>query len=357
MEKLFRILSINPGSTSTKIGVYENEKEIFEKTLRHSNEELAPYEDIFSQKEFRKNVIVEALVEGDILVKSLDAVVGRGGLLKPMDGGTYIVNENMIKDLKKGVLGEHASNLGGVIAKEIADEIGKKAYIVDPVVVDEMEEVARVSGMPELPRKSIFHALNQKAVARRYCIENGKKYEEVNLIVAHMGGGISVGIHSGGKVIDVNNALDGDGPFSPERSGGVPAGDLVKMCFSGKYTDSFIKKRLKGNGGVVAYLNTNDMRDVAQMIEAGDECAKLVQDAMVYQVAKEIGSLATVVSGKIDAILLTGGIAYSNLITVAIRKKVEFVAPVYIYPGEDEMKALTLGALRVERGEEKPKKY
>ncbi|MGL4732493.1 MAG: butyrate kinase [Fusobacteriaceae bacterium] len=357
MKKIFRILSINPGSTSTKIAVYENEKEIFEKTLRHNSEELAPYEDIFSQKEFRKNVIVNALSEGEIALDSLDAVVGRGGLLKPMDGGTYIVDEGMIKDLKKGILGEHASNLGGVIAKEIADEIEKKAYIVDPVVVDEMEEVARVSGMPELPRKSIFHALNQKAVARRYCTENGKKYEEENLIVAHMGGGISVGIHKNGKVIDVNNALDGDGPFSPERSGGVPAGDLVRMCFSEKYTDSFIKKRLKGNGGVVAYLNTNDMRDVAKMIEEGDRKAKLIQSAMIYQVAKEIGSLATVVSGKVDAILLTGGIAYSTVITDSIREKVEFIAPVYIYPGEDEMRALTLGALRVERGEEEAKKY
>lgn len=357
MEKIFRILSINPGSTSTKIAVYENEKEIFEKTLRHSNEELAPYEDIFSQKEFRKKVIVDALSEGKIEIKSLDIVVGRGGLLKPMDGGTYTVDEGMIGDLKKGILGEHASNLGGVIAKEIADDIGKKAYIVDPVVVDEMESVAKISGMPELSRKSIFHALNQRAVARRYCAEKGKKYEETTLIVAHMGGGISVGIHRNGKVIDVNNALDGDGPFSPERSGGVPAGDLVRMCFSEKYTDSFIKKRLKGNGGVVAYLNTNDMRDVARMIEGGDEKAKLIQDAMIYQVAKEIGSLATVVSGKVDGVLLTGGIAYSSAITDAIREKVEFIAPVSIYPGEDEMRALTLGALRVERGEEKSKKY
>lgn len=357
MEKIFRILSINPGSTSTKIAVYENENEIFEKTLRHSNEELAPFEDIFSQKAFRKDVIVTALAEGKIPVDSLDAVVGRGGLLKPMDGGTYVVDEHMIKDLKKGVLGEHASNLGGVIAKEIADVIGKKAYIVDPVVVDEMEEVARISGMPELPRKSIFHALNQKAVARRYCDEKGKKYEAANLIVAHMGGGISVGIHKNGKVIDVNNALDGDGPFSPERSGGVPAGDLVRMCYSEKYTDSFIKKRLKGNGGVVAYLNTNDMRDVAKMIEDGDEKARLIRDAMIYQVAKEIGSLATVVSGKVDAILLTGGIAYSEAITDAIAEKIGFIAPVKIYPGEDEMTALTLGGLRVERGEETAKKY
>lgn len=355
--KIFRILSINPGSTSTKIAVYDNEKEIFEKTLRHSNEDLAGYEDIFSQKEFRKNVILEALKENGIAVDSLAAVVGRGGLLKPIAGGTYLVNENMLKDLKKGVLGEHASNLGGVIAHEIASEIGKKAYIVDPVVVDEMSAVAKISGIPEIERKSIFHALNQKAVARRYCREKGKNYEEVNLLVAHMGGGISVGIHEKGRVTDVNNALDGDGPFSPERSGGVPAGDLVRMCYSEKYSDSFIKKRLKGNGGVVAYLNTNDMRDVIKMMEAGDEKAKLIFDALIYQVAKEIGAMSTVVSGDIDAILLTGGIAYSELVTSAIREKTEFIAPVHIYPGEDEMSALTLGGLRVERGEEEARTY
>lgn len=355
--KIYRILSINPGSTSTKIAVYENEREVFEKTLRHSNEELGGFEDIFSQKEFRKNVILDVLKENDIAIETLDAVVGRGGLLKPIAGGTYQVTEHMIKDLKKGVLGEHASNLGGVIAHEIADPVGKKSYIVDPVVVDEMTAVAKISGIPEIERKSIFHALNQKAVARRYCNGNGKDYEKVNLIVAHMGGGISVGIHESGKVVDVNNALDGDGPFSPERSGGVPAGDLVRMCFSEKYSEAFIKKRLKGNGGVVAYLNTNDMRDVVKMMEAGDEKAKLIFDAMIYQVAKEIGSMATVVSGRVDAILLTGGIAYSKLITDAIVKRVGFIAPVHIYPGEDEMSALTLGGLRVERGEEEAKTY
>lgn len=356
MENI-RILSINPGSTSTKIAVYDNEEQIMEKVLRHSNSELEGYENIYSQKSFRKDVIMKALEENGITIDSLDSVVGRGGLLKPIQGGTYIVTDNMLEDLKKGVLGEHASNLGGVIAKEIADVIGKKAYIVDPVVVDELDEVARVSGFPEIERISIFHALNQKAVARRYCNERGVSYDEKNIIVVHMGGGISVGIHKNGRVVDVNNALDGDGPFSPERAGGVPAGQLVKMCFSGKYSLDYIKKRLKGNGGIVGYLNTNDVRDVIKMIEDGDAKAKLILDAMCYQVAKEIGALATVVGGKVDAILLTGGISYSQLVTDKIIEKVGFIAPVTIYKGEDEMSALTLGGLRVERGEEKAKSY
>lgn len=346
-----KILSINPGSTSTKIAVFEDEKQLMEKVLRHSNAELEKYEDIYSQKSFRKEVILEALKEADITVESLEIVVGRGGLLKPIEGGTYLVTDNMLKDLKKGVLGEHASNLGGAIAKEIADTIGKKAYIVDPVVVDELEEIARVSGFAEIERISIFHALNQKAVARRYCKENSVKYEEKNIVVAHLGGGISVGIHKEGRVIDVNNALDGDGPFSPERSGGVPVGQLVKMCFSGEYTADFIKKRIKGNGGIVGYLNTNDVRDVVKMIEEGNEKAKLILDAMCYQVAKEIGAVSTVVAGKVDAIILTGGISYSKLVVDKISNNVSFIAPVIVYPGEDEMSALAFGGLRVARGE------
>ncbi len=352
-----KILSINPGSTSTKIAVFEDEKQIMEKVLRHSSIELEKYEDIYSQKSFRKEVILEALKEVNISIDSLEIVVGRGGLLKPIEGGTYLVSDNMLKDLKKGILGEHASNLGGAIAKEIADTIGKKAYIVDPVVVDELDEIARVSGFAEIERISIFHALNQKAVARRYCIENSVKYEDKNIVVAHLGGGISVGIHKKGRVVDVNNALDGDGPFSPERSGGVPVGQLVKMCFSGEYTADFIKKRIKGNGGIVGYLNTNDVRDVIKMIEEGNEKAKLILDAMCYQVAKEIGAVSTVVAGKVDAIILTGGISYSKLVVDKISDNVNFIAPVIVYPGEDEMSALALGGLRVVRGEEIAKFY
>ncbi|MGL5058282.1 MAG: butyrate kinase [Fusobacteriaceae bacterium] len=352
-----KILAINPGSTSTKIAVYENAVEIMEKTLSHSTEEINSYSDIYSQKEFRKKVILDALKNAGILQEELECVVGRGGLLKPISGGTYLVDENMLVDLKKGVLGEHASNLGGVIAYEIAQGIMKKAYIVDPVVVDELEPLARISGIPLIERKSIFHALNQKAVARRYSKEKNKNYEDINLIVVHMGGGISVGIHKKGRVVDVNNALDGDGPFTPERAGTVPAGDLVKLCFSGKYSENEIKKMLKGNGGIAGYFNTNDMRDIEKRIESGDEKATLIYKAMIYGIAKEIGAMATVVDGNLDGIILTGGIAYSELVISAIKKKVQFIAEVTVYPGENEMNALALGALRIERGEEKEKRY
>jgi len=353
----YKILTINPGSTSTKIAIYENEKEIFEKTLRHTNEELEPFENISDQLEFRRKVILDAVSESGIQIEELAAVVGRGGLLKPIAGGTYEVNENMLEDLKIGVLGEHASNLGGRIAYEIASSISKPSYIVDPVVVDELDEIARISGIPELERKSIFHALNQKAVARRAAQEIGKPYKELNLIVVHLGGGISVGAHSNGRVIDVNNALDGDGPFSPERSGQLPIGDLFKMATSGKYDLDFIKKRIKGNGGVVAYLNTNDMKEVTDNAENGDKKASLIVDAMVYQVAKEVGAMATVLFGKVDAIILTGGIAFSKKIVKDITNRVSFMGEVKVYPGEDEMLALAEGGLRVLTGEEISKKY
>lgn len=356
MEKL-RVLAINPGSTSTKIAVFDNEEQIFEKTLRHSTDEICKYEKIADQFEFRKTVIEEALAEGGIEIKSLSAVVGRGGLLKPIAGGTYKVSAEMMEDLRVGVLGEHASNLGGLIAHEIAAEAGVEAFIVDPVVVDEMNDVARISGMPEIDRISIFHALNQKAVARRVAAEMGKRYDEVNVVVAHLGGGISVGAHEKGRVIDVNNALDGEGPFSPERSGGLPVGDLVKLCFSGRMTLDEIKKRIKGNGGLVAYLGTNDAREVEKMIEEGNEKAKVIYEAMAYQTAKEIGACAAVLKGDVDAVVLTGGIAYSKFITSYISQRVSFIAPVKIYPGEDEMIALAEGGLRVLRGEEAAKTY
>lgn len=258
---MFRMLIINPGSTSTKIAVYDDLNPVFVETLRHSTEELSPYKTIFEQYDFRKGVILKAVEDKGIDIKTLNAVVGRGGLLKPIEGGTYSVNEAMIEDLKVGVQGQHASNLGGIIAFEIAKLLNIPSYIVDPVVVDEMENIARISGMPEIERKSIFHALNQKAVAKRYAKENGKRYEDLNLIVAHMGGGISVGAHKGGRVIDVNNALDGEGPFSPERTGSLPVGELMKLCFSGKYTLDEMKKKICGKGGFVAYLGTNDGRE------------------------------------------------------------------------------------------------
>ena len=357
MSEIYRLLIINPGSTSTKIAIYDNEKIVLEETLRHSSQELEKFEKIYDQYEFRKNIILETLSEKGINITKLSAVVGRGGLLKPIAGGTYKVDENMLEDLKVGVLGEHASNLGGIIANEIASQLNIPAFIVDPVVVDEMEDVARISGMPEIERKSIFHALNQKAVARRVAKELGKKYEDINVIVAHLGGGVSVGAHKNGKIIDVNNALDGEGPFSPERSGGLPVGDLNKLCFSGKYSIGEIKKKIKGNGGLVAYLDTNDAREVGKMIENGDEKAKLIYEAMAYQVSKEIGSCAAVLKGKVDAIVITGGIAYDKRFVSWITERVEFISKVFIYPGEDELVALAEGGLRVLRGEEKAKIY
>ena len=352
-----KMLIINPGSTSTKIGVYEDTTPILVETLRHSSEEIDKYVNIIDQFEFRKEVILNVLKEKNFDIKELDAIVGRGGLLKPIVSGTYKVNEVMLKDLKEAIRGQHASNLGAIIASEIGKELNLPAFIVDPVVVDELEEIARISGMPEIERTSIFHALNQKAVAKRFAKENSKKYEELNLIVAHMGGGVSVGAHMAGKIVDVNNALDGEGPFSPERSGGVPIGDLVKMCFSGKYTQDEIKKKITGKGGFVAYLNTNNAQEVGNAALNGDEKAKLILDAMGYQVAKEIGKCAAVLFGKVDAIILTGGIAYGKYITEYIKERVSFIAPVIIYPGEDELLALAEGTLRVLNGEEAPKVY
>ncbi|MBU5674806.1 butyrate kinase [Alkaliphilus sp. MSJ-5] len=357
MSEIYRILTINPGSTSTKIAIFDNEKNVFEEVLRHSSEEIGKYETIFDQYEFRKNVILETLNEKGINLTKLAAVVGRGGLLKPITGGTYSVDEAMLEDLKVGVLGEHASNLGGIIAHEIAGQLNIPSFIVDPVVVDELDDIARISGIPQLDRKSIFHALNQKAVARRAAKDMGKAYEDVNVIVAHLGGGVSVGAHEAGRVVDVNNALDGDGPFSPERSGGLPVGQLAKLCFSGEYSHNDIKKLIKGNGGLVAYLGTNDGREVVKMIEQGDKKAELVYKAMAYQVAKEVGACAAVLKGKVDAIILTGGIAYDKEFTAWIKENVEFISQVLIYPGEDEMIALAEGGLRVLRGEEQAKKY
>ncbi len=357
MPDIYRILAINPGSTSTKIAIYDNEKPVFEEVLRHSSEEISPFDNIFDQYEFRKETILETLNSKDINIQKLAAVVGRGGLLHPIPGGTYEVNEAMLKDLRTGILGQHASNLGGVLAYEIAGQLNIPSFIVDPVVVDEMHEVARISGVPEIPRKSVFHALNQKAVGRRVAKDMGKAYADTNLIVAHLGGGISVGAHCRGQVIDVNNALDGEGPFSPERSGGLPAGELVKLCFSGKYKQDEVYKRILGKGGLMAYLGTNDGREVVRRINEGDGEAKLIYKAMAYQVAKEIGSCAAVLKGKMDAIILTGGLAYDDMLTGWIRESVAFLGNVKIYPGEDEMIALAEGALRILRNEETSQNY
>lgn len=351
-------LIINPGSTSTKIAVYKDEEMIFEKTIRHTTEELQPFNKVTDQFQFRKEMILQALNENNMSLDELDGVVGRGGLLKPIEGGTYAVNHKLIEDLKNNFKGEHASNLGALLAYSIAEEVNIPSFIVDPVVVDELEDVARISGHPEFERISIWHALNQKAVARRAAQEKfGKKYEEMNFVVAHLGGGISVGAHKKGKVIDVNNALNGEGPFSPERSGTLPASQLVKLCFSGKYSEAQIQKIIAGKGGISAHLGTNNAKEVGDRAKAGDEKAKLIYSAMAYQVAKAIGEYAVVLDGNVDAILITGGIAYDKSFVQMIEEKVKFIANVISYPGEDELLALAQGGLRVLNGVEEYKIY
>jgi len=357
MSKDYKILVINPGSTSTKVVLFSNEQLLFEKKIEHSSKELSNFNKIIDQYHFRQDIILSFLKEKGINLSTLNAVVGRGGLLKPIASGTYRINEKMLEDLHRGAMGEHASNLGGLLAYGIAENLSIPSYIVDPVVIDEMKPVARISGMPEIPRISILHALNQKAVARKAALDLGKKYEKLNFIIAHLGGGISVGIHCKGKVIDVNNALNGEGPFTPERSGGVPVGGLVELCFSGKFTRDEMMKKIKGKGGLVSYLNTNDVREVVKMIKYGDKKAKLILEAMAYQVAKEIGAGATVLKGQIDAIILTGGIAYNNEFINMVRDRVSFLSLVMVYPGEEEMLSLCEGALRVLKGEEVEKIY
>ena len=353
----YRILIINPGSTSTKYAVFDGKNEKLVKTIRHNHEELSQFTTIGDQFTFRSELIEKALEETDIPISSLDCVIGRGGLLKAISGGVWKVNDAMIKDLQEAKRGEHASNLGGIIAHSIAQKAGAPSFIADPVVVDEMNDFARISGHPELPRLSIFHALNQKATARRAALEIGRSYEDCNFIVAHMGGGISVGAHLKGKVVDVNNALNGEGPFSPERSGTLPAGQLVKLCFSGNNTEKEILNKIKGNGGLTAYLGTADGTEIEQMIDRGDKNAKLIYDAMAYQVAKEIGALSAVLSGNVDGIVLTGGLAYSNILINKIEGHIDFIGKIFIYPGENEIEALRDAAIRVLTGKEDLKEY
>ncbi|WML53988.1 butyrate kinase [Neobacillus sp. PS3-12] len=356
-EKDYRVLIINPASTSTKIGVFDNEVSLFEKTIQHDAEQLNKFTNMADQYQLRKNAILETLDMDGINVSKINAVCARGGLLRPIKGGTYIVNEAMLQDLRSGYAGQHASNLGGIIAFEISSGLNIPAYIVDPVVVDELEPIARISGFPLIERKSIFHALNQKAVARRVAKELGKTYEEVNLIITHMGGGTTVGVHKNGRVIDVNNGLHGDGPFSPERPGTVPAGDLIDLCYSGKYSRDEIMKLFVDQGGLMGYLGTKDALKVEEMVKNGDEKAKLIYDAMAYQVAKEIGSASAVLAGRVDAIVLTGTLAYGSKLVRSIIDQINWIADVIVYPGEDELLALAEGALRVLRNEEKVKEY
>jgi len=356
--KIYKILAINPGSTSTKIAVYENEKNVFLRSIKHSGEDLKPYSSISEQYEFRRDTILRELKEVDIDINSIDIIIGRGGLTKPIPSGVYEVNEQMKYDMKNSPFGDHASTLGGLIADEIAKGLNKvKAYIADPVVVDEMEDIARVAGHPLFERVSILHALNQKATARKYAKETCVKYEDLNLIVVHLGGGISVGAHRLGRIIDVNNALNGEGPFSPERSGTLPTEQLARLCFSGKYTLAEVKQMIKGKGGMLAYLGTNDAFEVEMMAKNGNAKAQFISDAMAYQIAKEIGAAAAVLKGKVDAIILTGGIAYNKQFCSFIDDMTSFIAPMKIYPGEDEMFALANNGLMVLTGELEPKIY
>ncbi len=352
----YNILAINPGSTSTKIAVYKNEDQLFTTSISHTPEELAGFKSVNEQFEWRKGLILKNLAENNIDMKKLSAVVGRGGVISPIESGVYEVNDDLIHDLLNARM-QHASNLGGLLARDIADSIGVKSYIADPVVVDEMMPYARISGVPELPRESIFHALNQKAVARLFAKESDKKYEDLNLVVCHMGGGCTVSAHRRGRVIDTTNALDGCGPISPERSGSLPPGPLIRLCFSGKYTEEELLKLVHGKGGLYAHLGTASVPEALDRIMAHDLHAMLILRAMCYSIAKEIGAMSVALKGDVDAILLTGGIAHSKRVTDFIADHVDSIAPIFVYPGENELKALSENALAVLRGERSVKTY
>ncbi|WP_432663132.1 butyrate kinase [Wukongibacter baidiensis] len=351
----YKILAINPGSTSTKLALYEDEKKILSETLDHPVEEIEKYERVQDQFEMRKEAVLSFLKDNNFDVKELSAVVGRGGLLPPVQSGAYEVNEVMVDRLKNNPVVEHASNLGALIAYEIAKPLNILACIYDSVAVDEMIDIARVSGMPEIPRVSFSHALNSRAMAIKAAKKYEKEYKDMNFIVAHLGGGISISAHKRGRMVDIIS--DDEGPFSPERAGRVPCKKLIDLCYSGKYDKRTMQKKLRGKGGICAYLNTLDAREVEKMIADGNEEARLVYEAMAYQIAKGIGDLATVVEGDVDAIVITGGIAYSEMMTSWITRRVKFIAPVEIMAGENELESLALGALRVLKGEEKARDY
>ena len=340
------ILAINPGSTSTKFSLFGEDQLIFEKTLRHTTEDLAGFKKITDQFNFRKDLIMSELGERKVNLSEIKAVVGRGGLVKPIESGIYRVNQKMKDHLNAELFGSHACNLGALIADDIASSLpAAVAYIVDPVVVDELQPVARITGHPAIERRSIFHALNQKAVARIYAASINRKYEDLILVIAHMGGGVSIGAHKNGRVVDVNNALNGDGPFSPERSGGLPAGQLADLCFSGRFQHHEIMTMITGKGGMMAYLGTNDFMEVCRRADNGEAKAILIREAFSYQVGKEIGAMAAALRGNVDAIILTGGIAHQEATVKIIKSMVDFIAEIVVYPGEDELKALAFNGL------------
>lgn len=351
-----KILVINPGGTSTKVSVFEDKKELYKLNLSHTTEELKHFNSVFEEFEFRKSIVLNALKEKNFSITDFSCVVGRGGLLKEIQGGTYLVNDRMIADVKNAIRGEHASNLGSVIAKSIADEASIPAFIVDPVSVDEFDDISRISGISDLSNPSWLHALNQKAVCRIMAEKLNGKYSDFNFIVAHLGSGVSVVPHMRGRMIDGSGGRC-NGPFSPERSGGLPVYPLVQLCYSGKYSYQEMVAKISSLGGMYDYLGTKDTREIEKRISLGDEQAKLVMDAFIYQVSKEIASYGPSLFGEIDRIILTGGIANSKLITDGISERVKYLAPIEIIAGEAEMKALALGALRVMKHEEEIKEY
>lgn len=355
--KSYRILVINPGSTSTKIGLYDNEKILLEKTIKHSLKDLEQFARVMDQENMRFEVIRNLLLENEIALDSIDAYAGRGGIIKPLESGVYLVNDNMLSDLQHPPAVNHASCFGGIIANKFAKENEKPCFVVDPVVVDERMEIAKISGIPGYSRTCLFHALNQKAVAKKYAAQNNTKYEDCRLIVAHMGGGITVGAHEHGRVIDVNDAFHGEGPFTPERCGGMQFNTIVEMCFSGQYTKEDMKAFANKSGGISAYLNTTDMIEVEDLYLHKTEPAKTLFEALAYNIAKEICARSAALKGQVDAIILTGGLAKSNPLVTLIQEYVQYISSVIVYPGEDELAALRDGVLRVLRGEEKAKEY
>lgn len=351
------ILVINPGSTSTKIAIYQTNKLLFTESINHHANDLKEFSHIIDQFSFRLELIKAVLLEKHYDMSNLYAISARGGLLRPIESGTYLINQNIIDDLKNSTYGEHASNLGALIAYDLASKLNIPSYITDPVVVDEMSIVAKYTGLPHIKRKSIFHALNHKAVGRLYALDANKPYESLNLIICHLGGGISVAAHQKGRIIDVNNALDGDGPMSPERSGSLPFGDVFRMGYDNQYSLAEFSKMTVGGGGLVAYLGTNDGRSVMKLIESGNQLAADVFEAMCYQITKSVGAMAAVLKGAVDAIIITGGLSYIKPLTDYIKTSTQFIAPVFTYPGEDEMSALLLGVLRVKNNIEQVKIY
>ena len=352
-----RILVINPGNTSTKIAVYQEEEKIFDFTIDHSKEDLSSFTHILEQKEHRINLVKAALEKAGFSLDDVDVVIGRGGIGKPIEGGVYRIDETMLEDVGSGRNGEHAANLGPFIAKELADSVRIPSFVMDPVSVDEMEPVARLSGLKELPRKSLIHALNSRAIARNYAASIGKSYEDLRLVVAHLGSGISVTPHLGGRMVDCNNPLEG-GPMCPDRAGSLPAKSLVELCYSGVYDSAAdLVRKMNREGGLFDHLGTKDLREAEDMAKSGNRYAQLVLDAMAYQISKEIGAMATVLKGDVDAILITGGMAYSSRLVEDITSRVKFIAPVIIRPGENELEALAMGALKAMRGELPVKAY